>query len=93
MLINLVMQGCSRDSEQFCGLEHNPAFQSVGYRQLGEHLDGTRTLADAVESIQTEHRHYARRQLVWFRADPNIDWLPAPVDVDRLAERYLRIPI
>jgi tRNA dimethylallyltransferase len=62
------------------------AFESVGYRQLADHLDGRRTLEEAVESIKTEHRRYARRQLVWFRAVEEVRWLPAPVDIDELMD-------
>lgn len=69
------------------GLAGCRAFQSVGYRQLLQVLEGERTLEEAVASIKTEHRRYARRQLTWFRAEPAIQWLPAPVDEGDLLER------
>ena len=68
------------------GLDDCPAFQSVGYRQLKDHLDGKLSLEEAVESIKTEHRRYARRQLVWFRAIEDIRWLKTPVDVSDVVE-------
>jgi len=69
------------------GHEASPAFQSVGYRQLRDHLDGRCALEEAVESIKTEHRRYARRQLVWFRAEKEVQWLTTPVDEGELVEK------
>lgn len=68
------------------GLDNSPAFKTVGYPQLKDHLEGKLTLEQAVSEIQKEHRRYARRQLTWFRAVKEIEWLPAPVDVDKLVE-------
>ena len=67
------------------GLDRSPAFKTVGYPKLKEHLEGELPLAQAVSDIQKEHRRYARRQLTWFRAVKEIEWWPAPVDVDSLA--------
>lgn len=50
---------------------------SLGYKQLVAHLHGELTLADAVGQIKQETRHFARRQLIWFRADTRIQWLEA----------------
>jgi len=68
------------------GLDLTPAFKTVGYPQLKEHLEGRLTLEQAVSEIQKEHRHYARRQLTWFRAQKEIEWIPAPPDVDTLVK-------
>ena len=53
------------------------ALQTVGYRELFDHLDGFITLDKAVELIKQNSRHYAKRQLTWFRRDPDIKWLTA----------------
>jgi tRNA dimethylallyltransferase len=68
------------------GLDQSPAFKTVGYPQLKDHLEGKLTLEQAVSEIQKEHRRYARRQLTWFRAQKEIEWIPAPVDVDKLVK-------
>src|SRR5207253_5106632 len=47
-----------------------------GYPELAEHLDGTRSLEDARGSIVRQVRQYARRQLTWFRADAQVQWIP-----------------
>lgn len=51
--------------------------QSLGYRQLAAHVAGELTWADAVAQTKQETRHFARRQLIWFRADTRITWLEA----------------
>jgi tRNA dimethylallyltransferase len=66
------------------GLDQTPAFRTVGYPQLKDHLEGKLTLEQAVSERQKEHRRYARRQLTWFRAQKEIEWVPAPVDPDSL---------
>ena len=54
-----------------------PAMQSIGYREIGQYLQGQLTLDDAIASQQQATRRYARRQLTWFRRDERIHWLPA----------------
>ncbi len=54
-----------------------PAMQSLGYREIGQYLQGRLTLDDAIASQQQATRRYARRQLTWFRRDERIHWLPA----------------
>jgi tRNA dimethylallyltransferase len=46
-----------------------------GYPELTEHLEGTRSIEDARASIVRQVRQYARRQLTWFRADPQVQWI------------------
>ncbi|HQQ40028.1 MAG TPA: tRNA dimethylallyltransferase, partial [Clostridia bacterium] len=54
-----------------------PAMQSIGYRQLLEVFDGKSTLEQAVEQIKLDTRHFAKRQLTWFRRDKRIRWSDA----------------
>lgn len=54
-----------------------PAMRSVGYRQLWAHLAGEYSLSQAVEQGILATRHLARRQLIWMRAEPQLDWLDA----------------
>ena len=53
-----------------------PALQTVGYKELFDYLDGKTTLDEAVRLIQRNTRHYAKRQLSWWRRDSGINWLP-----------------
>jgi tRNA dimethylallyltransferase len=49
-------------------------FGGLVYRQALEHLHGLRSEVDTRELITRENRHYARRQLIWFRKEPNLVW-------------------
>jgi tRNA dimethylallyltransferase len=52
-----------------------PALASLGYRQAVQHLDGESTLEQAVAAASQGHRNYAKRQLTWFRREPDVCWL------------------
>ena len=56
-----------------------------GYPELVAYLDGRMSLPEARDSTVRQVRHYARRQLTWFRADHRVQWLPA--DPDMIVER------
>ena len=53
-------------------------FGGLVYRQALEHLHGVRGEADTRALIAQENRRYARRQLIWFRKEPNLQWLDGP---------------
>ncbi|RFS26239.1 tRNA (adenosine(37)-N6)-dimethylallyltransferase MiaA [Chitinophaga silvatica] len=53
--------------------EHN-ALRTVGYQEIFQYLDGNCSLEQAVTDIKTHTRQYAKRQLTWFRRDPDITW-------------------
>ncbi len=56
--------------------QHN-ALQTVGYTEIFQYLDGQITLDAAIEGIKTHTRQYAKRQLTWFRRDPELSWFDA----------------
>ena len=53
------------------------SLQTVGYRELFTYFDGEYDLPRAIELIQQNTRHYAKRQMTWFRRDTQIHWLKA----------------
>jgi tRNA dimethylallyltransferase len=50
-------------------------FDFIGYRELRKVLTGEMKLEDARDRIQQATRRYAKRQLTWFRREPNVQWL------------------
>jgi tRNA dimethylallyltransferase len=50
------------------------ALGAHGYRRVVEYLQGERDLASAIEQTKLDVRHYAKRQLTWFRHEPNVEW-------------------
>ena len=53
-------------------------FGGLVYRQALEHLHGVRDEAATRALIAQENRRYARRQLIWFRKEPNLQWFDGP---------------
>jgi tRNA dimethylallyltransferase len=51
------------------------ALDSLGYRQALGVVDGTATIAEAVAAAQQGHRNFAKRQLTWFRREPEVCWM------------------
>jgi tRNA dimethylallyltransferase len=58
--------------------EHARPFGGLVYRQAMEHLKGVRDEASTRALIAQENRRYARRQLIWFRKEPNLSWFDGP---------------
>lgn len=52
-----------------------PALRTVGYEELFDYLDGKTSLEEAVRLIKRNTRHYAKRQMTWWRRDGDIKWL------------------
>lgn len=51
------------------------SLNTVGYKEIIQHLDGEISLERAIELIKRNSRHYAKRQLTWFRKDKRIRWI------------------
>jgi tRNA dimethylallyltransferase len=70
-------------------------FSGLVYRQILEFLHGVRGEAETRALIVRENRHYSKRQLIWFRKEPNLRWIfaagDAPATQDRVA-RFLAEP-
>jgi tRNA dimethylallyltransferase len=52
-----------------------PPLSTIGYKQIAAHLGGEMTLADAISLAKRDSRRLAKRQLTWFRREPDIVWL------------------
>ncbi|HEX7174101.1 MAG TPA: tRNA (adenosine(37)-N6)-dimethylallyltransferase MiaA [Pyrinomonadaceae bacterium] len=65
---------------------HSSALGSHGYRRVVEHLRGERDLASAIEQTRLDVRHYAKRQMTWFRREPGVEWVEGFGDEARVEE-------
>ncbi|MGB3551617.1 MAG: tRNA (adenosine(37)-N6)-dimethylallyltransferase MiaA [Candidatus Binatus sp.] len=54
-----------------------PPLSTIGYKQIAAHLRGEIALADAIAQAKQESRRLAKRQITWFRREPEIVWLDA----------------
>jgi tRNA dimethylallyltransferase len=67
--------------------ERVPAKLPIGYAAAVDVVQGRCTVEEAVRQVQVETRRYARRQLVWLRAEPGVEWLVPPWDFEGLTHR------
>jgi tRNA dimethylallyltransferase len=65
-------------------------FTGLVYRQALEHLKGVRGEAETRELTVRENRRYARRQLIWFRKEPNLQWIYAAGEREATQETVAR---
>ncbi len=66
----------------------NTSMQAIGYKEITDHLEGLCTLEEAVEKIKQNTRHYAKRQLTWFRKEKTVTFIDKR-DFDRDNDRIL----
>ena len=66
-------------------------FTGLVYRQALEHLHGVRDEAATRELIVRENRRYSRRQLIWFRKEPNLHWIHAAGEREETQEEVARV--
>jgi tRNA dimethylallyltransferase len=63
-----------------------PALDALGYRQAGAVLNGNLSSEEAIAAAQQGHRNYAKRQLTWFRREPEVHWFEGFGDEARARE-------
>ncbi|MBU4438882.1 MAG: tRNA (adenosine(37)-N6)-dimethylallyltransferase MiaA, partial [Firmicutes bacterium] len=51
------------------------ALKAIGYKELKPYLEGQSSLEDAITILRRDSRHYAKRQMTWFRKDERIHWI------------------
>ncbi len=71
---HMMQEGLLQEAKEVYPLRHLNALQTVGYRELFDFFDGTISLQQAVEKIKQNSRHYAKRQLTWFKRDEAMRW-------------------
>lgn len=74
-VLQMMEDGLEEEARSLLPYRDLTALQTVGYRELFEYFDGKINLDEAVRRIQVNTRHYAKRQLTWWRRDPSIAWV------------------
>ena len=67
-------EGIEKEALSLFPFRHLNSLNTVGYRELFDYFDGKITIEEAREKIKANSRKYARKQLTWFRRDPEIAW-------------------
>ena len=69
--------------------EFSTAMQAIGYKEVVEYLNGDLTKDEMIDKIKKETRHYAKRQLTWFRKNKETIWLDGLNDIQNNVEIIL----
>lgn len=65
------------------------SMNSIGYKQMRGFFEGSQDLAKTLELLKRDTRHYARRQLTWFRRDKRTKWVKGAEEAVKLVEDFL----
>lgn len=76
-VLKMMEDGLEEEARRMLPYRDLSALQTVGYKELFDYFDGRIPLEEAVRRIQADTRHYAKRQLTWWRRDSSIRWIPA----------------
>lgn len=74
-VLNMMDEGLVEEARSLLPYRNYQALQTVGYKEVFEYLDNKIPLEEAVRLIQRNTRHYAKKQLTWWRRDPDIKWI------------------
>lgn len=74
-VLQMMAAGLQQEAERVIPYRQCNSLQTVGYKEMFRFLDGEWTEEEAVRMIQQNSRHYAKRQLTWYRADASVHWL------------------
>ena len=80
----MIEQGLIEEVKQILEKYHTfpTAMQGLGYKEVVEYLEGSCTKEEMIEKIKKETRHYAKRQLTWFRKNKETIWLNGEKSTD-----------
>jgi tRNA dimethylallyltransferase len=70
----MLQSGLVEEVRSLQGFKSLNALNTVGYKEIFNYLDGLCSLDEAIEKIKTNTRRYAKRQLTWFKKDPEYRW-------------------
>jgi tRNA dimethylallyltransferase len=71
---NMMQDGFLEEAKMLYAERDLNALNTVGYKELFTYLEGTWSLDEAVERIKGNTRRYARKQLTWYKKDPEMKW-------------------
>lgn len=77
-VLKMMSNGLEEEARRMLPYRDLPALQTVGYKEMFQYFDGEIERDEAVRRIQVNTRHYAKRQLTWWRRDTAIKWIKAP---------------
>ena len=73
-VLQMMSLGLEAEARAVYPYRHLNALNTVGYKELFAYFDGTISLDEAIRLIQRNSRYYARKQLTWWKRDPEVQW-------------------
>ena len=86
----MMERGLEHEARALFPMRHLKNLNTVGYTELFAYTEGKCSLNDAVTQIKRNTRHYAKRQMTWFKKDKDIHWLMAddPLVAEKIISLY-----
>ncbi len=71
----MIQDGLIEEVQSVLQYRNKPALQTVGYKEVFDYLDGNISKEQAITQIKNHTRQYAKRQMTWFKKDPEFKWI------------------
>ncbi len=88
----MMKMGLLKEVEQLVKQKYDwnlPSMSGIGYRQFRDYFNGQITLEQAIDNLKRDNRHYAKRQITWFKRDKNIKWCKNYEEAEELINNFL----
>ncbi len=79
----MILEGLEEEARELYPDRDKVALNTVGYKEIFEYIDGKYDLKEAIRRIKRNTRHYAKRQLTWFKKDSSIIWVH-PLEINKI---------
>ncbi|HIJ36778.1 MAG TPA: tRNA (adenosine(37)-N6)-dimethylallyltransferase MiaA, partial [Deltaproteobacteria bacterium] len=86
--VTMFENGLIEETEKLLKMGYSPELKTmgaIGYRHAVKYLQGIWSYDEALENMKQDTRRYAKRQITWFRGDPDVTWIH-PEDIPYAAE-------
>jgi len=84
----MIAEGFVAEVESLLSQGYSPSLKSlssIGYREICDYLAGRHALSEAIGQIKQSSRRYAKRQLTWFKSDPEVSWFAFPLIIEEVS--------
>jgi tRNA dimethylallyltransferase len=88
----MVEKGLAKEVERLLSQQYSwelPSMSGIGYRQFKEYFEGKISLEEAKNTLKRDTKHFAKRQMTWFRRDKRIKWVKTLAEAENLIKEFL----
>lgn len=84
---NMIAEGLLEEVKSVIAYRNHNALQTVGYKELFQYLDAQLSLEEAIQEIKKNSRRYAKRQITWFKRNPETIWVDFETPFSEILEK------